>query len=380
MEEGLLVAGRATPEGTRRYSERFRHLPGHFRCPDRLFLSSLGLGTKLGGPAGADNLLYRTAVPHALERGINVFDTALSYRMMESERTLGAALARAFAEGKARRDEVYVITKGGYLTIDPRSPAVGRDGRRYLVETYVQSGLVDPDGVVNGVHALDPAFIQDQIERSRRNLGLETIDLYCLQEPELQLLARGPSEFHDLLARVFATLEEAAARGAIASYGLSTWSGLLTDHLERGHLAVVELFQLALEVGGPDNHLRAVQLPYSLAMGEAQGLKSQFGPEGQAGVFQSLLDTGTTVFATVPLVQGRAVRGLPEFVREAFPELRTDAQCCLQFARSTPGVTTALVGMRQTEHVDENLAVAEVEPAPADVIEDLFERARAAAL
>ncbi len=42
-------------------------------------------------------------------------------------------------------------------------------------------------------------------------------------------------------------------------------------------------------------------------------------------------------------------------------------------------MTTALVGMRQTEHVDENLAVAEVEPAPADVIEELFERVRDAA-
>ena len=379
MEEVALVAGRATPAGTRRYAERFAELPGHFRCPDRLSLSSFGMGTKSGSPAGVDDLLYRTAVPYAFERGVNVFDTALSYRMMASERALGAALGRAFGEGVIRRDEVYVISKGGYLTVDPRSPLVGRDGRRYLIETYLDSGLVDPDGIVNGIHALDPDFIADQIERSRRNLGLETVDLYCLQEPELQLLARGPDEFRDLLARVFETLEEAVSRGAIAAYGLSTWSGLLTSHLERGHLAVVDLFQLALEVGGPDNHLRGVQLPYSLAMGEAQGSKSQFGPEGHTGVLQSLLDTGTTVFTTVPLVQGRAVRGLPDFVREAFPELSSDAQRCLQFARSAPGVTTTLVGMRETEHVDENLAVAKVEPAPARVIEDLFRRARAAA-
>ena len=379
MEEVALVAGRATPEGTRRYAERFSELPGHFRSPDRLSLSSIGLGTKSGSPDGVDDLLYRTAVPYAFERGVNVFDTALSYRMMASERALGAALGRAFSEGVIRRDEVYVITKGGYLTVDPRSPFVGRDGRRYLIETYLDSGLVDPDGVVNGIHALDPEFIADQVERSRHNLGLETVDLYCLQEPELQLLARGPDEFRDLLTRDFETLEEEVSRGAIAAYGLSTWSGLLTSHLERGHLAVVDLFQLALEVGGPDNHLRAVQLPYSLAMGEAQGLKSQFGPEGQTGVLQSLLDTGTTVFTTVPLVQGRAVRGLPDFVREAFPELLSDAQRCLQFARSAPGVTTTLVGMRQTEHVAENLAVAEVEPAPAHLIEDLFRRARAAA-
>lgn len=376
MQDFSLRKGRATPEGTRRFAARFPELPGHFRRPDRLYLSSIGMGTKPGSASGADDLLYRTAVPHALERGVNVFDTALSYRMMSSERALGASLGRAFDEGKVERDEVYVISKGGYLTVDPHSPLIAGDGRRYLVDTYIRSGLVDPEGIANGVHSLDPLFLADQIERSRSNLGLATLDLYCVQEPELQLLTGGPNEFRTLLVGVIETLEEAVARGAIAAYGLSTWSGLLTSHLDRGHLSIVDLFQLALEVGGPDNHLCAVQLPYNLAMCEAQGLKTQIGPEGYGAALETLMDTGTTVFATVPLAQGRAVRGLPEFVREAFPGLRTDAQRCLQFARSAPGVTTALVGMRQTEHVEENLATAEIEPAPPEVIEALFERAR----
>ena len=166
-------------------------------------------------------------------------------------------------------------------------------------------------------------------------------------------------------------------KGALEYLGeLYVETGLLTSHLDRGHLSIVDLFQLALEVGGPDNHLCAVQLPYNLALCEAQGLKTQIGPDGYGAALETLMDTGTTVFATVPLAQGRAVRGLPEFVREAFPGLRTDAQRCLQFARSAPGVTTALVGMRLTEHVEENLATAEIEPAAPEVIEALFERAR----
>ena len=39
-------------------------------------------------------------------------------------------------------------------------------------------------------------------------------------------------------------------------------------------------------------------------------------------------------------------------------------------------MTTALVAMRSPEHVDENLATAERAPAPPEVIEKLFERAR----
>ncbi len=165
------------------------------------------------------------------------------------------------------------------------------------------------------------------------------------------------------------------AEGAIAAYGLSTWHGLLLPHTARGHLSRAECLELALDVGGPDHHLRAVQLPYSVAMGEAGGLPSQFGPGGRAPVLETLRDTGTAVFASVPLVRGRAVRGLPDFVRDAFPDLGTDAQCALQFVRSTPGVTTVLVGMRQPGHIDENAALAQRAPADEKVIRSLFELA-----
>jgi aryl-alcohol dehydrogenase-like predicted oxidoreductase len=42
--------------------------------------------------------------------------------------------------------------------------------------------------------------------------------------------------------------------------------------------------------------------------------------------------------------------------------LTSDAQRALQFARSAPGVATALAGMSQIAHVDENLATAQVAP------------------
>jgi len=369
-----MLSGRATPEGTKRFAQRFGALPGHFRRPDRLWLSSLGLGTKPGAPGGVDDLCYRSVTPRALELGVNVFDTSISYRQQTSERALGRALNRAFREGVAQRDEVFVISKCGYLSADAESVM---DGRRYLVRTYLDTGLVELDEVVNGVHVLSPRFIADQIERSRANLALETIDLYLLEDPELQLAARGPSGFKEALAAWFETLEEAVARGAIASYGLSTWHGMLVPYGERGHVSMFELLETAMQVGGPEHHLRGIALPYSVAFGEARGLASQFGPEARAtNLFDTLRDTGTAVFTAAPLVHGRAARGLPLFFRQAFPALKTDAQRCLQFARSTPGVTTALVAMRGLEHVDENLALASHEPAKPDVIDALFERAR----
>lgn len=373
--DGDKAPGRATPEGTRRFAERFAHLPGHFRQPDRLHFSSLGLGTRSGEPGGIDDLLYREAVRTLLEGGVNVLVTGLSDRMMSSERCVGAALERAIREGLVSRDEVILVTKGGYLAIDPDLLGARGRARRYLIETYVDTGLVDPERVAQGVHCLDGPFLRDQIERSRRNLRVETIDIYLIEEPELHLEC-GAEAFRDRLCGAFESLERAVSDGAIAAYGLCTWDGFLRPHTDRGHLAILDVFEWALDVGGADHHLRAVQLPYSLAMAEASRLDSQIGPSGECdAVLSSLRGTGTAVLASAPLVQGRALGRLPQVVDEAFPGLASDAQRCLQFVRSTPEVTTAVVGMRELSHVNENLAVAARPPASSEDVEALFKRA-----
>ena len=376
MRDTELFPGRATPQGTERFARRFDALPGHFRCPDRLWLSSIALGTRNGEIGGGDDMLYRSAVAELLRGGVNLFVSALSDRMYASERCLGAALARAFREGSVQRDEIVVASKGGYLTLDPELVPSGAAARRHLVRTYVDTGLVDPERVAHGVHSLDGPFLRDQIERSRRNLRLATLDLYLIEEPELHLAACGAEEFRRRMCGAFEALERAVADGAIGAYGLATWDGLLRPHSERGHLALLDLFEWALEVGGGDHHLRAVALPYNLAMAEALRLDSQIGPAGRAqAALAALRGTGTAVLASAPLARGRALGRLPAFVADAFPGCRSDAQRCLQFVRSTPEIASAVVGMREPAHVEENLALARVPPAPPEEIERLFKRA-----
>ncbi len=373
MNPDELISGHATAAGTTRFARRFAELPDHFRQPDDLKISSLGLGLRNGNPSGIDDLLYRSAVPQLLQGGVNLFDTALSDRMQTSERALGMALQRAFLDGDAARDEVVVVTKGGYLTVDPVVAQTQGSARGYLIETYIEPGLIDPGGIAGGVHSLDPQFLRDQISRSLRNLGLQTIDFYLLEEPEIHRRGSTAGAFRSQLCRAFESLEEAAAEGHIRAYGLCTWDGFLLPHTERDHLSLLDVFQWALDVGGGDHHLRALQLPYNLAMAGALKLPSQIGPSGGTdAILSSLRGTGTAVFASAPLARGRALRRLPDSVKRACPQLRTDAQRCLQFARSAPGITSAVAGMREPDHIDENLEVAAVPPLSPDSIDRLF--------
>jgi len=71
---------------------------------------------------------------------------------------------------------------------------------------------------------------------------------------------------------------------------------------------------------------------------------------------------GVSVMGSASLLHGRWLNQLPDALRDQVGSLSTDAQCCLQFVRSTPGVTTTLTGMSHRRHVEDNLATARVEP------------------
>ncbi len=355
-----LTPGRTTSEGTARFRDHFgRQFPGHFREAHHLWLSSIGLGTYLGEPDTATDTLYREAVHRALELGVNVFDTAVNYRHQRSERSIGEALAERIAAGKLRRDEVFVATKGGFLSFDGEEPP---DPNAYFRQRFLETGLVRPEDVAAGCHVMSPEYLRDQIEISRRNLGLETIDLYYVHNPETQL-ERGTREaFYGRLKAAFETLEAAVQAGKIAAYGTATWNAYRVQPEARDAVSLMEVLKLAEEVGGPAHHFRAVQLPFNLAMLEALDPGMQTLEDKPAPALVAARSRGLMVFASASLLQGRLSEGLPPEIAQHLGGLATDAQRAIQFVRSTPGVTTALVGMSRQEHVEENLATARVPP------------------
>jgi aryl-alcohol dehydrogenase-like predicted oxidoreductase len=371
---GKRLAGRATVEGTRRYAERVgaRLAAGHFReLAGGAWASTLGLGTYLGPEDGATDVLYQDAIVRALELGVNVLDTAVNYRHQRSERAIRTALATAISRGAIQRDELVVATKGGFIPFDG---AVPRDPRAYFAATYVETGIIKPGEVVKGAHCMTPRYLRDQIDRSRANLGLETLDVYYVHNPETQLGEIDRAEFMNRVRAAFGALEEAVAAGSIARYGTASWTGYRVDPTDPGYLSLPDLVAAARDVGGADHHFKVIQLPYNLGMTEAFTRANQRVKDRMVPVLEAARELGVTVMASASLHQGQLMR-LPPVMAEYIPGLGTDAQRALQFVRSTPGIGTALVGMKTPAHVDENAAVGAIPPMVWEQFQRLFSAA-----
>lgn len=365
------INGYATLEGTARYRERFkeRAAENHFRLEENLWLSSIGIGTYLGKWDEATDERYTESVVFAVEHGVNLIDTAANYRFQRSERSIGSAL-RQMTEGRiCQRDEVIICTKGGHLPFDGAPPV---DARRYVEETFVRTGLADFSDIVGGSHCMTPRYLQSQIDQSLRNMNLSSVDVYYIHNPESQLAAIDREEFEKRLRAAFELLEENIRDQKIRMYGVATWNGFRIKPQDRSFHSLERMVQLAREVGGSEHGFRFIQLPFNLAMPEALTLENQTVDGERMSVLEAASALGVTVVASASIFQGKVARNLPEQIREPLGSLATDAQTAIQFVRSTPGVTTALVGMSRREHAEENLQLVRVAPTLPEDFQRLF--------
>ena len=365
----------ATKEGTSGYRRRFsgRAADSHFREAQRMVLSSLGLGTYLGQPDEKTDEAYTAAVVAAVERGINVIDTAINYRFQHSERSVGAALRQLEAKGFSR-EELVLCTKGGYLTPDGSMPA---DPNEYFFRAYIQQGIFGAKDLVAGSHCMTPKFLKDQLGRSLKNLGVECVDVYYLHNSETQLSEVAKPEFVQRVRAAFEFLESAVEAGEIRYYGMATWNAFRQDRRARDAMQLAEIVQIAQEIAGGLHHFRFVQLPFNLGMPEALTLGNQLLRERERTLVEAAGDLDLTVIASASLLQGQVAHNLPKVVAQAFG-LENDAERALQFARSAPGVTTALVGMSRVEHVTANARLVHVAPATVEEFGKLFSRSEGA--
>jgi len=363
--------GSATADGTLRYAARFqgRSAAGHFReIRGGLVLSSIGIGTYLGEPDDSTDRAYTDAVVAAVESGINVVDSAINYRFQRSERAIGAALRDLFAKGYSR-DEIVLCTKAGFLTPDGEMPA---DPNSYFSREFLERGIFTADDIAAGCHCMAPGYLSDQLERSRRNLGVATIDVFYLHNPETQLSEVSPEVFRARIREAFLFLESSVASKAIRAYGLATWNSFRDDPKANGYLSLKEMADIARDVAGDDHHFRFVQLPFNIAMPEALTRPNQMIDGKLVPMVQAARALNIALITSAALLQGQLTKTLPPFIRAALG-LQDNSSLALQFARSVPGLTTALVGMSNVQHVKANTQLVSVEPASREQFLKLFE-------
>ncbi|HJU84151.1 MAG TPA: aldo/keto reductase [Holophagaceae bacterium] len=329
--------------------------------------SPIGLGTYLGEASDAADAAYAEAALAFHNAGGNVFDTAANYRFGRSERALGRAFASLDRAG------FFVSTKAGYLPMG--DGATEEDARQWFERTLLKPGILGPEDVIDGCHAMTPRYLDHQLEVSRRALGVATVDLFHLHNPEQQRPRLGPRRFDDAILAAFEACEGFRQAGRIGTYGVATWNGFRVAPDRPDHLSLERLLELAERAGGESHGFRWVQLPLNLALPEAFLAPTQrFGGRAMP-LLEAAAAAGIRVQTSASIMQARILGelgGQLEELADLFPGCRTAAQVGLQFTRSCPGVTTALCGMGRAAHAQENAEVMALPAVPADRLRGLF--------
>jgi aryl-alcohol dehydrogenase-like predicted oxidoreductase len=298
-------------------------------------VSVVGLGTwQLGGDWGDVSGDDAAAVlDAALDAGVTLLDTADVYGDGRSEERIRAALA-------PRSERPFVATK------------VGRRADPFEAAQYT------------------PENLRAWIDRSRRNLGVQTLDLVQLHCPP-------PATYED--DRVYDTLDALVDEGAIAAYGVSVET--VAEGLRALQRPNVQSLQVILNVfrrkpleellpaarRADVGILARVPLASGLLTGKYDETTT-FAPDDHRNFNRNgeAFDVGET-FSGVPFEVGlAAAREVAEVAGDA-----PTAAFALRWVIDQPGVTAVIPGARTVEQVRGNVAAASLPPLTDTQLTDL---------
>jgi aryl-alcohol dehydrogenase-like predicted oxidoreductase len=260
----------ATSKTTKKHFEQFPQLKSKVLGRTDLSVSICGFGTYRVS-AGVNE--HHSALEYALSRGINLIDTSSNYSDGASEELIGRVLFKMKKEKSLNRDEIVIVTKGGYLQGDNLSLALDREkkGNPYKEVTKCSEDLW---------HCINPEFLSDQISMSLRRLKCDRIDVYLLHNPEYFFECSEfkeqkvkEAEFYSRIRKAFDYLEQEVESGRISYYGVSSnsFGGKPADP---NFVSLERLINIAGDIS-TNNHFAVIQFPLNLIEKQAAVIKNQ---------------------------------------------------------------------------------------------------------
>jgi aryl-alcohol dehydrogenase-like predicted oxidoreductase len=274
------LPGHATPQGTGTYVANILASARTARPSSHGYTSfgSTGLTTSrigFGGyriSLGVDD--HRNALEKALQEGCNLIDTSTNYADGQSERLVGTVVKDLIAKRFIAREEIIVVSKIGYVQGNNLERAESREQAGKPFSEMVKYG----EGIW---HCLHPEFLEEQLTLSLDRLGLATLDVCLLHNPEYFLsdaknrnlsinaiqLKDLQQEFYRRLEQAFVYFETQVAAGRMQYYGVSSNTCTAKpDNPEATSLSrMLEAAQTAAQqTGHAQHHFRVLQLPMNL--------------------------------------------------------------------------------------------------------------------
>lgn len=347
-----MIKGHAELHATRNYFKKLKIDKKLVRCNGFFCNLPIAIGTYLGDISNEHTLAYMDTISYGLSHGVNFLDTAINYREMRSERDIGMVLEKLILiEKKLKREEIIVSSKSGYLYGDY---SVGLTPIKYLRKVLIPKGIVTMDDInvfEEDGHTLVPEFYDESIEKSKVNLGLATIDIYYIHNPEVSLYVLGSDLFYYQLHSLFKSLENQVDKRNIRFYGFATWYGFLEDPDSKWYISLEKVMKIAKSLGGSNHHFRFIQFPFNKINCSGNTKKNQMIDNKYYTLIEAANKFNLTVTTSVPLNQSQ----------DLSQNKLTQAEM-LNYVINTPGIQASMVGTKTTAHLLENLKTINLKP------------------
>ena len=349
------------------FAKRFSNHKDFYIKHNNLIFSKLGIGTFNKEPYKEENYLfhYIEGVKEAVKNGINLIDTASNYRYGESEKEIGIALKELIDENLAKREELIICSKGGFIQLEypfPKNPYT------WIEENILKKGFATSEDIELDQHCMTPDYLEWSCKKSLENIGIDSFDIYYLHNPEMQLIKLGYAKFLKKIESIFKRFEKMVENGLIKYYGVAVWNAFINPLKSEEHINLEDLVNIAKKVAGENHHFKYIQTPFNMAKTSIYTLLSQKVKDEQCTLLQATHRLGIGVISSSSLLQMNLFKKSfkPEigYLLDNKMILENDIQLALQFVRSTPGIISSLFASKVPVHIKKNLEITKIKSTP----------------